>query len=149
MFAFLAIYVLWGATFLAIRVAVLDIPPLFTAGVRFVTAGGLLFGFTRLRGRPNPTWLPWRNLSILTFFMFVATYGALFWAEQYVSSGVTAVIQAALPITTFVLEVFVFRQQPLRWAKLPAVVLGFCGVALLLYRQGADQIPVIPCIFVL
>ena len=52
--AFFAIYVLWGATFLAIRVAVLQIPPFFTAGLRFFTAGVLLYHFMRLRGQPAP-----------------------------------------------------------------------------------------------
>src|SRR5947199_77908 len=52
--AFMAIYFLWGATFLAIRIAVLAIPPFFTAGVRFLVAGGLLYGFMRLRGEAGP-----------------------------------------------------------------------------------------------
>ena len=52
--AFFAIYVLWGSTFLAIRIAVLLVPPWFAAGVRFFTAGVLLYGFMRLRGTPRP-----------------------------------------------------------------------------------------------
>src|SRR3954469_24439409 len=87
--AFFAIYVLWGATFLAIRVAVLQIPPLFTAGLRFFLAGLLLYSFTRLRGQPSPSPSEWRSVAIMGLLMFVATYGPLFWAEQYVPSGVT------------------------------------------------------------
>jgi drug/metabolite transporter (DMT)-like permease len=107
--AFGAIYLLWGATFLAIRVAVLEIPPLFTAGLRFFVAGIVLHVFMRLRGAPNPSAREWRNLWLIGLCMFVATYGPLFWAEQYVSSSITAVIEATLPITTVILEVFVFR----------------------------------------
>src|SRR5258708_34993023 len=84
--AFFAIYVLWGATFLAIRVAVLEVPPFLTAGLRFFLAGGLLYGFMRMRGEPSPSPTQWRSIGLMALFMFVITYGALFWAEQYVPS---------------------------------------------------------------
>ena len=58
--AFAAIYVLWGGTFLAIRIAVLEVPPLFASGVRFFIAGGLLYVFMRLRGEPLPSAVQWR-----------------------------------------------------------------------------------------
>src|SRR6201996_5597230 len=141
--AFYAIYVLWGATFLAIRVAVLEVPPFLTAGLRFVTAGVVLYGVMRLRGEAAPTALQWRSIAVMALSMFVATYGALFWAEQYVPSGITSVIEATLPITTLTLEVFVFRQQPFRWAQLGAVGLGFGGVALLLVQSGESGIEVL------
>src|SRR5436305_10460689 len=92
--AFGAIYFLWGGTFLAIRIAVLQVPPLFTAGVRFFTAGVLLYGFMRLRGAARPSMIEWRNAAIISLCMFVLTYGPLFWAEQYVSSSITSVIEA-------------------------------------------------------
>jgi drug/metabolite transporter (DMT)-like permease len=56
--AFTAIYVLWGGTFLAIRIAVLEIPPFFSSGVRFLTAGALLYVFMRLRGQPSEPEVP-------------------------------------------------------------------------------------------
>ena len=95
--AFGAIYILWGGTFLAIRIAVLEIPPFFTAGLRFFVAGSALYGFTRICGQPRPSRIEWRNLALIGLCMFVLTYGPLFWAEQYVSSSVTAVIEATLP----------------------------------------------------
>jgi drug/metabolite transporter (DMT)-like permease len=81
--------------------------------------------------------------------MFVATYGALFWAEQYVPSGVTSVIEATLPITTLTLEVFVLRQQPFRWSMLGSVAVGFGGVALLLVKNGDRSFEVLPCLVIL
>ncbi len=146
--AFAAIYVLWGATFLAIRIAVLEIPPFFSSGVRFLIAGTLLYVFMRLRGQPCPSVREWRSIATIALCMFVATYGALFWAEQYVPSGITSVIEATLPITTVALEVFVFRQQPFRWRTLAAVVLGFCGVAWLLIRND-QPFPGLPCVVIL
>jgi drug/metabolite transporter (DMT)-like permease len=81
--------------------------------------------------------------------MFVATYGALFWAEQYVPSGITSVIEATLPITTIAFEVFIFRQQPFRWRMLAAVALGFCGVAWLLLKNGQQSFAALPCVVIL
>jgi drug/metabolite transporter (DMT)-like permease len=146
--AFAAIYVLWGATFLAIRIAVLEIPPFFSSGVRFLIAGALLYVFMRLRGQASPSAREWRSIATIALCMFVATYGALFWAEQYVPSGITSVIEATLPITTVALEVFVFRQQPFRWRTLAAVALGFCGVAWLLIRND-QPFPGLPCVVIL
>jgi len=147
--AFFAIYVLWGATFLAIRIAVLEIPPLFTAGSRFFLAGALLYGFMRLRGEPSPSAAQWRSLAVMAGSMFVVTYAALFWAEQYVPSGIASVIEATLPITTLVFEVFVFRQQPFRWDMGIPVLVGFAGVALLLMKSTAVSVPVLPVLAIL
>lgn len=147
--AFAAIYVLWGGTFLAIRIAVLEVPPLFASGVRFFIAGGLLYLFMRLRGEPLPSAVQWRSISLASLCMFVVTYAALFWAEQYVASGITSVIEATLPITTVTLEVFVFRQQPFRWRTAAAVGLGFCGVAILLFRGRGQDLAALPCIVIL
>jgi len=147
--AFFAIYVLWGGTFLAIRIAVLLIPPFFTAGIRFFLAGVLLYGFMRLRGHPRPSWVQWRSLAIMALLMFVVTYAALFWAEQYVPSGITSVLEATLPLITLALEVFVFRQQPLRWTMLLAVFMGFGGVALLLFQNTGQSYGLLPCVVIL
>jgi drug/metabolite transporter (DMT)-like permease len=147
--AFAAIYVLWGATFLAIRIAVLQIPPFFTAGLRFCTAGAVLYAFMRLRKVSAPTRIQWRNLAVIGFCMFVATYGPLFWAEQYVSSSVTSVIEATLPITTIALEVLVFRRQAFQWRLLAAVLIGFSGVAVLLFNNQGQQIPLGPSVVIL
>lgn len=147
--AFAAIYFLWGATFLAIRVAVLEIPPFFTAGLRFFTAGGLLFLFLRLRGQPAPSALQWRSIVVIAVCMFVVTYGALFWAEQYVPSGVTAVLEATLPLIAMILEVFVFRHQRFRWRMGVAVVLGFLGTTLLLLRDSQQSFGILPCLVIL
>jgi drug/metabolite transporter (DMT)-like permease len=146
--AFAAIYVLWGGTFLAIRVVVLEVPPLFASGVRFLIAGAVLYIFMRLRGQPSPTLREWRSIALTSLCLFVATYAALFWAEQYVPSGVASVIEATLPITAMVLEVFIFRQQRFRLRTGAALLLGFLGVAWLLVRNQ-HTFPVFPCLIIL
>jgi len=147
--AFFAIYFLWGTTYYAIRVAVLVLPPFMTAGLRFFIAGILLYGFMRLRGSPGPNAREWRGIGITAICLFVATYGALFWAEQYVPSGLASVIEASIPIITLVLEAFVTRQQAFSWRSVFAVLVGFGGVGWLLLGRGQPAALLFPCIVVL
>jgi drug/metabolite transporter (DMT)-like permease len=147
--AFFAIYVIWGSTFLAIRTAVLLVPPWLCAGIRFFTAGLILYAFSRLRGETAPTKQEWRSLATIGGLMFSVTYGALFWAEQYVPSGITSVLEATLPLFTVVLEVFVFRQQRFQWRVVLALVTGFCGVAVMLLKTGEGGLKLWPCLAVL
>jgi drug/metabolite transporter (DMT)-like permease len=147
--AFFAIYILWGASFLAIRIAVQEVPPLFAAGIRFFVAGVLLYGFMRLRGRPKPTGAQWRSFAIIGLLMFVAEYGPLFWAEQYVPSGIASVLEATLPLITMLLETLVFRRHPFRWPLLAAILLGFCGVGALLLRNEEQHFGMLPYLAIL
>ena len=147
--AFFAIYVLWGTTFLAIRIAVHEVPPLFAAGARFFIAGVVLYGFMRLRGEPRPAATQWRSLALIGLLMFVAEYGPLFWAEKYVTSGMTSVFETTIPLITIVLEMFVFRQQPFRWSLLAATLLGFFGIGILLLRGENHRVALLPCLAIL
>lgn len=146
--AFFAIYVLWGTTFLAIRIAVEELPPLFAAGTRFFIAGVVLYGFMRLRGQARPTAAQWRNLAVLGLLMFVAEYGPLFWAEKYVPSGIVSVLAATLPILTMVLEMVIHKQR-MRAALAGATLLGFAGVGVLLLPNGKQHFGLIPCLAIL
>jgi len=147
--AFFAIYVLWGSTFLAIRVAVLSAPPWFCAGTRFFLAGIVLYGFNRFRGGPAPSLPEWRNLFLLAFLLFVVTYGALFWAEISVPSGMTSILEATIPLMTIALEVFVFRRSRFRGKHVVAVILGFGGVVVLVAHSGAGSVGILPMIAIL
>lgn len=147
--AFFAIYVLWGTTFLAIRIAVEELPPLFAAGARFFTAGVLLYVFMRLKGVARPTAIQWRNLAIMGLLMFVAEYGPLFWAEKFVPSGVVSVLAATLPIITMVLEMLVLRQQRMRPMLVAATLVGFAGVGVLLLPNGGQHFGLVPCLAIL
>jgi drug/metabolite transporter (DMT)-like permease len=149
MFAFAAIYLLWGSTFLAIRIAVLEFPPFLTAALRFGIAGAILYAVMRVRGQPRPSLTEWRGLGVIALLMFVLTYGPLFWAEQYVTSSMTSIIEATLPITTIVLEVFAFRTQSLGWRLATGVGLGFAGVVLLMVHNEAQHLALIPSLVIL
>jgi drug/metabolite transporter (DMT)-like permease len=147
--AFFAIYMLWGTTFLAIRIAVEELPPLFAAGARFFTAGILLYAFMRFKGETAPTAKQWRSLGIMALLMFVAEYGPLFWAEKYVPSGVVSVLAATLPILTLIIEMVVLRQQRMRPMLAVATILGFFGVAVLLIPGGKQHLALVPCLAIL
>jgi drug/metabolite transporter (DMT)-like permease len=147
--AFFAIYVLWGTTFLAIRIAVAELPPLFAAGARFFTAGVLLYAFMRLKGEAGPSRKQWRNLLVMGLLMFVAEYGPLFWAEKYVPSGIASVLEATIPLITLALEMLILRQQRLRWTVLVSTGIGFCGVGVLLLPGAQGQVAFWPCAAIL
>lgn len=147
--AFFAIYFLWGTTFLAIRIAVEELPPLFAAGARFFIAGIALLGFVLMKGETRPTARQWRNLLVLCLLMFVAEYGPLFWAEKYVPSGIVSVLAATIPIITLVLEMLVLRKQTWNFRLAGATVMGFAGVGVLLLPGGQQHFPVVPCLAIL
>src|SRR6201996_5193687 len=129
--AFAVLYIAWGATFLAIRVAVGVVPPFLAAAIRFLTAGVLLYGFMLLRGAPQPTLREWRSLALLGTLVIFLDYSAFFWGERYVSSGTAAVIAGTIPLITGLFEMLVFRQRAFRWSALLTIAIGFCGVAVL------------------
>jgi drug/metabolite transporter (DMT)-like permease len=147
--SFFAIYIVWGTTFLAIRIAVQELPPLFAAGARFFLAGVALYAFARLRGQAGPSVTQFRNLVIMALLMFVAEYGPLFWAEKYVASGIVSVLAATTPIVTLILEMLVLRQQPFRWSMLASTLLGFAGVSVLLLRADGSSLDLLPCLAIL
>src|SRR4051795_8732612 len=95
--AFLAIYLIWGSTYLAIRYAVETIPPLMTAAVRHAVAGSVLFTWAWLRGF-RPTGKQWRSAIVIGGLYFLVGHGVLHVAEQHVSSGLAALVMATEPI---------------------------------------------------
>lgn len=147
--AFLAIYILWGTTFLAIRIAVAEVPPLFAAGTRMFVAGTVLFGWMLAKGTPLPNRRQWKSLALMGSLMFVLDYGLLFWAEKSVPSGIAAVLSATVPLMTIVFEIFLFRMQPFRWSLVCAVLLGFSGVGVLMLPNEHQSLAVLPCIAIL
>ena len=90
--AFGSVYLIWGSTYLAIKIAVETIPPFFMLASRFGLAGLLLFAYLRLTGHPSPTSREWFSSVSVGGLMLAGGTGALAWAEQYVSSGLAALL---------------------------------------------------------
>lgn len=127
-FAFAAIYIIWGSTYLGIRVAVESMPPFLMAGSRFLIAGGLLFTFLRLRGAPWPTAAQWRINAVIGTFLLLGGNGSVVWAEQYVPSGITALIIGVSPLFIVLTEwAWPGGHRPSA-TTLVALAVGFIGV---------------------
>lgn len=129
--AFASIYLVWGSTYLAIRYAVETIPPFLMGGLRFVISGALLYVWARYRGAPRPARLHWRNAIIAGGFLLLGGNGAVVWAEQFVPSGLTALLVSILPFWLVIIEwVRPPRRRP-SGAVLIGLVLGFIGIIVL------------------
>ncbi len=141
--AFAVIYFVWGSTFLAIRVGVHEVPPFLLAAFRFVVAGLVLYGWMRLRGTPSPTYREWAGASLMGTLIFLVDYGCVFWAEQRVPSGIAAVVLATIPVFITLLEIIFLRTQRLTLRLGLALVVGICGVAVLMSRSmSLGEVPV-------
>jgi len=136
--AFASIYLIWGSTYLGIRIAVETMPPFLMAAARFLLAGGVLFAFLKLRGAAWPTARQWRINTAIGTFLLLGGNGAVVWAEQYVPSGITALIIGASPLF-FVLTEWAWPGGTRPTAVvMGAMLLGFAGVTWLAapWEQG-------------
>jgi drug/metabolite transporter (DMT)-like permease len=102
--AFFLLYVIWGSTYLGIRYAIETLPPFLMAGLRFTLAGSLMYGVMRWRGAPNPTWAQWWRLGLIGVFLFLGGNGFVVWAEQYITSGLAALLVSTLPLWLILLD---------------------------------------------
>jgi drug/metabolite transporter (DMT)-like permease len=129
--AFALVYVVWGSTYLAIKFAIETVPPFLMASVRFLVAGAMLYAWARWRGAERPTLIHWRSTAIVGAALFLAGNGGVVWSEQYVPSGLAALLVATVPLW-MVLFGALFPGgsfPPLRvWV---GIGLGLVGVALL------------------
>jgi drug/metabolite transporter (DMT)-like permease len=129
--AFAAIYILWGGTFLAIRYAVADVPPLLTIGVRCLGGAAVLFAWLYAGGQGTTrTAAQWRTALVAGGFLFLGCHGLLAWAEQRVSSGEAALFMTAIPLWLVLLDALRVRRAP-TGRVLAGLGLGVLGVGLL------------------
>lgn len=133
--AFATIYFGWGSTFLAIRIGVLEVPPLLFAAIRFTIAGVILYAWMRLRGTPSPTGSEWLRVSLLGTLIFLLDYGCLFWAERRIASGIAAVVLATIPVFITLLDILVLRTHRLTIRLAAALAIGVLGVGVLMNNK--------------
>jgi len=129
--AFAAVYLIWGSTYLGIRYAVETIPPLLMMGIRHLTAGTLLYTWTRSRGTPAPRRREWFYPALIGTLLFLGGHGSLAWAEQHVPSGIAALLVATLPMWIVVLARAWGTERHISRSSLIGLVLGFIGVIVL------------------
>ena len=134
--AFFAVYVCWGMTYLAMRIAVADIPPHLLSGSRFVFAGLVLYAWARLRGDPAPNARQWRWATLIGGFLLLGGNASVAWAEERVPSGLAAVLIAVAPIWMVGLEWAYGGPKPTR-RVIAGLLLGLAGVALLVSSRAS------------
>jgi drug/metabolite transporter (DMT)-like permease len=134
--AFAAVYLIWGSTYLGIRLAIETIPPFLMGGVRFLIAGGVLYLWARWRGAERPTRAHWVSAVIIGALLLLGGNGAVVWSEQRVPSSIAALLVATVPLWMVLLD-WMRRGGTRPTAVVTAgVVLGLAGIALLV-RPGA------------
>ncbi|MCU1759381.1 drug/metabolite exporter YedA [Pseudomonas sp. 14P_8.1_Bac3] len=138
--AFFALYVIWGSTYLVIRIGIEYWPPLLLAGIRFVIAGTLMYAFLRWRGAPAPTWAQWKAAGIIGILLLSCGNGAVSVAEHTgVASGVAALAVATVPLFTLLCGYFWgARNTRLEWA---GIVLGLIGIGMLNLGSNLQSSP--------
>jgi drug/metabolite transporter (DMT)-like permease len=133
--AFVALCLIWSSTWLAIKFGLRDLPPISFAAIRFVIAVAVLLAISIGRVRLIPSDLgDFKLLAWTGVLMFCVNYALLFWAELYVSSGLSAVLQATIPIFGMVFAHFIIPSEPLRGARIAGAVLALGGVAVICSR---------------
>ncbi len=127
--ALLSVYILWGSTYLAIRVALESFPPFFMAGFRFFVTGLLLYLALRLKGVKNPSWVEWAAGGVVGVLLLTGGNGGVVYAEQWIASSFAALGVATVPLWT-VLFAGIWKRWPTRmeWA---GIIVGFIGVVIL------------------
>lgn len=141
--ALAAVYVVWGSTYLAIRIAIESLPPFWMASGRFVIAGALLYGFARWRGAERPTAEHWRSAALVGTLLLGFGNGGVVWAEQRVDSGVAALIVSTVPLWMVVLDWLRPGGVRPRLGVFAGLALGFVGLVLLIRPSSAGAIDLI------
>lgn len=137
-FALATIYLVWGSTYLAIRVTDRTMPPLLMSSARFLIAGVALYAFAS-RGRPRPTLREWQSAAVVGAALLLVGNGGVAWAETRLESGLAALIVAIIPLWVALLDRAFFGRR-LSTTAIAGLVVGFAGVALLVRPGGGGDV---------
>ncbi len=133
--AFAAVYFIWGSTYLFIRFAIETVPPFLVGGIRFILAGGVMYAWLRMRGAARPARAEWRSAFIIGPLLMTGGNGGIVWSEQYVASGIVALVVALVPLWMLLLGWMRGGARPSRREWL-GVTTGLVGVAMLVSTDG-------------
>ena len=133
--AWIAVCLLWGTTYLAIRIALDTVPPMLMGAFRWTLAGTLILGVMKLRGDRIPGRAEWPSLALLGVLLIGFGNGGVVWAEQTLPSGLTAVLVAVVPFWMVGVEKLTGNANPLTPRRMLGLVLGFAGIVLLVWPE--------------
>lgn len=145
-----SVYVIWGTTYLAIRVVNETLPPLLSASVRFLVAGALMYAWTIRRGDregDRPTRVQWRSAAIVGTLLLLGGNGGVVWAEKTIPSGIAALLVALVPLWMALLDRLFFGGH-LAGRAVVGLVAGFGGAALLLGGEASGDVDLVGMLFV-
>ena len=131
----MAVCLIWGTTYLAIRISLETIPPLLMAAMRWIAAGGLLILVLALRGERLPARREWPSLAILGILLLGFGNGAVVWAEQTVPSGLTAVLVATSPFWMVGFDALMPDGEAITPRRVLGLIVGFAGIVMLVWPE--------------
>ena len=132
----LILCLIWGSTWIFIKIGLADLPPISFASARFVLSAAVVLAIILVQKIPLPrSTSEWRLLALTGFLQFALNYSSVFWAEQYITSGLAAVLQATITLFGLVLAWIFLPAERITRQKIIAVVLGILGVAVIFVDQ--------------
>ena len=140
--AWVAICVIWGTTYLAIKIALGTIPPLLMGGFRYLIAGAIMLAVIKIQGRRLPPWSAWPSQALIGCTMLGFGNGGVVIAEQYLTSGLTAVLVGTSPFWMVGIDAAFPGGKRLRLMQLVGMTIGFLGIVMLVWpdlAHAADQ----------
>ena len=129
--ALLALYIVWGSTYLGIKVAIETIPPFFHAGIRFLISGIILVVWQRAAGQSMPTRRQWMSTAIIGILLLLGGNGLVAWAEQFIPSGIAALIIGSSPMFLVLAEALRPGGVKPNWQAIVGLLIGFTGIFIL------------------
>jgi drug/metabolite transporter (DMT)-like permease len=138
--ALLAVYLIWGSTYLAIRFTVETIPPFISAAFRFIVSGACLYTWRRLAGDAKPTGVEWRSAANVGIFLLLGGNGGVVWASQFIPSSLAALLVATVPLWMVAIDSARPGKQRPSFAAILGILIGFGGVVVLIRFAASDAI---------
>ena len=135
LFAWGAVCIIWGTTYLGIRITLETMPPAVMASLRWLIAAAILVVYLRARGEPLPPLSRWRSIAVLGFLLLFVGNGGVVYAEQWVSSGLAAVLVATAPFWMAGVEAFFAGGERLTGRMVAGLLLGFAGIVVLVWPE--------------
>jgi drug/metabolite transporter (DMT)-like permease len=133
--AWVAVCLIWGTTYLVIKIALETIPPFLMGGIRYLIGGAILGAWLTLRRGGLPPVREWPQLALLGFLMIALGNGGVVWAEQYLASGITAVVIATSPFWMVAIDAMFPGAERLAFRQWGGLFIGFCGIVLLMWPE--------------
>lgn len=129
--ALITLYIVWGSTYLGIKVAIETIPPFFHAGIRFLVSGLIILAWQKAAKQEMPTRKQWVSTAIIGTLLLLGGNGLVAWAEQFIPSGIAALIIATVPLSLVIMEALRPGGIKPTWQAIVGLVIGFIGIFIL------------------